>query len=98
MEYMEQKMDEMIDASLYEQQYFTPGSKIKLGVDIEDGDRVYNKGHIFTIMFEDMRGLSIVDNDGNEIYECGYIQHTFIPYDIKEERKDKLNEIRQREV
>ena len=55
----------------------------------------YKKGDMFTIIGMDShRGWDIKHNKtGNMIYECRFIQHSFEYYDIKEERKDKLNQI-----
>jgi len=72
---------------------FAIGKKIKLGKDIRIRDRTFKKGHIFTIFNESFRGLDIVDNEDNRIYECRFIQQYFIPYNIKEERKEKIEKL-----
>ena len=72
---------------------FVMGKKIKLGEDVEMIHKTFKKGHVFTIIGESYRGLDIEDEDGDRIYECKFIQHHFIPYDIKKERSDKINEI-----
>lgn len=69
------------------------GDKIKLGEEIESDGIKFKKGHIFKVIGESHRGLDIEDDQGNKIYECRFIQHTFILYTLKEERKDKLNKI-----
>jgi hypothetical protein len=55
----------------------------------------YYKGDIFTIIGEDsIRGLDLqCERNDRIIYECRFIQDKFDYYDIKKDRKKKLNKI-----
>ena len=58
---------------------------------------LYKKGDIFTIIDSSYRGWDLEhDKTGNKIYECLFIQNIFEHYDIKKDRRDKLNKINEK--
>lgn len=52
----------------------TIGSRVRLLEDIEMFNCIYTKGHEFTIYGKSYRGFDLVDDDGNKIDECLFIE------------------------
>lgn len=71
------------------------GSKIRITKPLEMFNKTYPIGHEFTIIGSSgYRGWDIRDDDGNTIYETLFSQNTFEEYNILEERKKKINRIK----
>ena len=70
------------------------GDTVILIDDIKMFNRIYKKGHIFKICGDSgFRGWDLIDKDNNRIYETLFISDRYILYNIRQERKDKLNKI-----
>ncbi len=70
------------------------GDKVILTKDIVMWKTTYKKGHIFTIYNDSgFRGWDLIDADGNKIDETLFVQDSYELYNIREERKEKLNRI-----
>lgn len=51
------------------------GSKVRLLEDVEMFDRIYMKGHEFTVYGSSQRGWDLIDDIGNKIDECLFIHY-----------------------
>ena len=68
------------------------GERVVFLEDFEFNNKIYKKGHQFTITGSDnMRGLDLEDDDGNSICETRFISDKFEL--ISKLRSDKLREL-----
>ena len=74
--------------------YIKIGSKVKLTKDIEMFARTYKSGEIFTVYGSSYRGWDLVNDKGEKIDETFFVQDKYELFDIKEERKEKLLQIK----
>lgn len=65
----------------------TIGSRIKLNKPLEMYNKTYPVNHQFTVIRSSYRGWDIIDDYGNEVCECLFIQDTFELLD----RNDKID-------
>ena len=54
------------------------GDRVILVKPIEMWERVYEVGHQFTIVSEDLRGFNLEDDDGNEVGETRFISDHYV--------------------
>ena len=52
----------------------TIGSRVRLLDDIPMFNVIYKKGHQFTVYGESYRGFNLIDDNGNKIDECLFIE------------------------
>jgi len=69
------------------------GSKVKLIENIEMFHRTYKVGEIFTVYGVSYRGWDLINDKNERIDETHFSSHKYELYDIKEERKKKLQKI-----
>lgn len=70
------------------------GDKVILIEDIEMWNRTYKVGHVFTIYGDSgFRGWDLIDVDGNKIDETAMSSNKYVSYNLKKDRKDKLNNL-----
>lgn len=69
------------------------GSRVKINEDISLFNKVFKKGHIFTIYGSSYRGWDLIDDNGNKMDECLFIHDKLELFNIKEERLQKLKKI-----
>ena len=74
------------------------GSKVILIEDIEMFARIYKAGEIFTVYDSSYRGLDLVNDKGEKIDETLFVEDKYKLYDIKKERKEKLQKINDRQI
>jgi hypothetical protein len=74
------------------------GSKVILIEDIEMFARTYKIGEIFTVYGSSYRGWDLVNDKGEKIDETLFSEHKYKLYNIKKERKEKLQKINDRQI
>lgn len=67
------------------------GDRVILVKPIEMWERVYEVGHQFTIVSEDLRGFNLEDDDGNEVGETRFISDHYVL--LSDMREGKINKI-----
>jgi hypothetical protein len=67
------------------------GSKVKLTEDVEIFNRIYIKGHEFTVYGSSYRGWNLIDNEGNKIDECLFIHNKLELVNEENLKKEKKN-------
>ena len=67
------------------------GDRVILFKPIEMWERVYEVGHQFTIVSEDLRGFNLEDDDGNEVGETRFISDHYVL--LSDMREGKINKI-----
>lgn len=72
---------------------FKIGSVVRITEDISLFNKVFEKGHIFTIYGSSYRGWNLIDDNGNKMDECLFIHDKLELFDIKKERRQKLKKI-----
>ena len=62
---------------IIEREIMDIGSRVRLTEDVKLHNRIYIKGHEFTIYGISERGFDLIDDDGNKIDETRFIQSKY---------------------
>ena len=69
------------------------GCKVKLTADIPMFHKTYKAGEIFKVYGGSYRGWDLINDKGEKIDETLFVSDKYILFDIREERRKKLQKI-----